>query len=289
MNLRFPLTTDLLAVISIWIKYLRSILKETCGLTIPQFRVLSCLEQNRTMCLNDIASSLQLSPSTTNYIVNHLSTNGLLVKRQDHYDRRLAEIFILPEGLKLTRHAHKILMAAEIHFTQPLGSFLKDLISQCIEVYEDNYLFVSQNPNYLVDRSVLNALVLYEKKMVDLLNQFEVNNNEFRILFELHERSNKTTIGNLARALLLKTSDTTVACSKLEEEKLVLKNKSSFDKRTSLVDITNKGLNLLWQTAAKIDDMLFNASGEDSLFNREMMIKATHVLAKNQRMSFVCG
>jgi DNA-binding MarR family transcriptional regulator len=162
------------------------------------------------------------------------------------------------------------------------------VVSQNIETFEDNYSFVSKTPNYLVDRSLLNTLVLYENKIGNLLNDYSIGNNEFRILFELAESSHTIKISDLARILLLKTSDITVACTKLEANGFLQKNRSRFDKRASLVDITSKGLSLVWHTATKIDGMFFRVSG-DNPNNRAMMLKASRVVARYQRLHFVCS
>lgn len=290
MKLTFPLTTDLLTVVSFWIKSLRQSLQKSCEITIPQFRVLSCLEQQqKNLRLNELAEMIELSSSTATYVVDKLEESGYLRRNSNAHNRRVIELELLPEGSRVAKEGYAISTKLNETLMQPLGPFLKKVAARGLEGYEENYIFLAKSHKYLIDGTALNALVLYENKMSEVLRELALSNNEFRVLFELEQNPQGARVSALARKMLSKTSDVTVACNKLESSGYIFRQQSLQDRRAIDVAISAKGCDKIWEAAPRVDAIFLQAACGASEEERNMELKASSIVAAYQRKSFVCS
>jgi DNA-binding MarR family transcriptional regulator len=78
-------------------------------ITAPQMICLYSLMQDGPMTLSALASSVSLSASTTNGIVDRLEAKGLLLRQRDHVDRRKVYLHITDAGRALTHQAPALL------------------------------------------------------------------------------------------------------------------------------------------------------------------------------------
>lgn len=287
MQLGFPITSDFLAVISFWIKNLRAQLLSECALTIPQFRVLSCLEQQKILCLHELADMLELSPNAATYIVAKLE-EGDLVRKINGTNRRMVRIETLPQGSELVQKGYEVSEKVHQEITKPLGSFLQKTAKQDLQLYEGNYLFQAKSDRYLSDGTSLNTLMLYENKLNEVLKKYTLNNLEFRVLFELEQHPFDGSANNLSRILLTKMSGITVACNKLQVKGYVIKENGKVDRRSVYADMTALGYELISRVAPEIDNVFMGASKGRSSEGRQMELKASSIIARDQRKKFVC-
>ncbi len=288
MKLHFPLTTDLLAIVPYWLKVIRSRLQNTCSLTISQFRALGCLEQyGAVLCPYELSEKLEISPSTVAFIVDSLEEIGLLKRKLNSSNHRVIEVELSKEGSNLARRGYETIMEVEFELLKPLGGYLQYIFNQGIEISEDNYLALAHTDKYLIDRSSLNALVLYRRRLSAVLNEFSLNSCEFRILFELATNLRKTCVSDLAHVLLSEKSDVTIACNKLMNSGYILKSQSIEDKRMVFLDITDTGFARVWQSAPQVDAVFLHAAVGRTENERNMTLKASQIITRHQRKSFV--
>ncbi|MGH9494530.1 MAG: MarR family winged helix-turn-helix transcriptional regulator [Candidatus Sulfotelmatobacter sp.] len=90
---------------------------ESFGLTISRFRVLELLLRGGPMSQSDLGALLFWGHSNTHFLVSKLEGWGLVVRKPEERDKRVATIHLTPEGEKLIAEAfplHAMLVRAQM-------------------------------------------------------------------------------------------------------------------------------------------------------------------------------
>jgi MarR family 2-MHQ and catechol resistance regulon transcriptional repressor len=90
---------------------------ESFELTVSQFRVMETLLRGGPMCQSDLSALLFWGHSNTHFLVSKLEGWGLVVRKPEERDKRVATIHLTPEGKKLIAEAfplHAMLVRAQM-------------------------------------------------------------------------------------------------------------------------------------------------------------------------------
>jgi DNA-binding MarR family transcriptional regulator len=98
----------------------------TVDLTMPQLKTLLCVAQSGDATSGQIARGLGVSLSTVTGIVDRLSEQGLVTRREDPDDRRITRVLPTPSGRELVR---RLLRYRDERITTLLATLSPDEIS----------------------------------------------------------------------------------------------------------------------------------------------------------------
>jgi len=76
-------------------------------ITLPQFWALGYLEQNGKSKMNNLAKHLKISPPATTGLIDRLIVQGLVVRKDDSYDRRIVWIELTAKGRGIIKSISK--------------------------------------------------------------------------------------------------------------------------------------------------------------------------------------
>jgi DNA-binding MarR family transcriptional regulator len=179
---------------------LRTAFTQQCALTLPQYRVLDCLEKNDgRLRVHQVADALDLSPADISYVTIRLAAGGLIERRSDPTNKRVVIVALTPQGHARIIHAYRIAAQVAGSLMQPLGGFLR----QNSQLGAFNAVHTYRNDNrqrdYQVDESLLNAFILCEQHILGIVRCEELSLSEYRILFELPRHYGVSAPTNLRR------------------------------------------------------------------------------------------
>jgi DNA-binding MarR family transcriptional regulator len=285
LHLMYPITSDLLSELAMWAKTLRKLLKKR-GVTLLQYRILMTLFRHKgPMSSNALAVNLLISPGSLTAVLNKLESATLLVRKEDSNDRRRVEIVLLPSGKKLAQDTYNIVHAAEIRHFKPLGRFLKTMLNT-----KSDEVFSSKNranPQLLAGTNEFShytdAVLATSDTVIQLLKTAGLSLTGFRVLFELYSHQKGINVNHLAYLLLLPMPDVTTATAKLVKKGLILRHRHNQDRRVRLLEINSAGFAVLVPLAQQVDSLLCSVVQESSAEQRELILKASAILADYRR------
>lgn len=104
------------------------------NLTIPEWRVLAVVSQAETMAARDVARLTPMDKMAVSRAVSSLETKGLVIRKVDKRDRRVAALSLSSEGKSLFRRVARLAAAYERRLLSALSEAeqktLKALLSR---------------------------------------------------------------------------------------------------------------------------------------------------------------
>lgn len=91
------------------------------GITIPEWRVIAHLAQNRKVSVREIHERVAMDKSRVSRAAARLETSGLIEKRVNASDRRLLELSLTRKGRRLFNEIAPLAMAYEQQFLSKLN------------------------------------------------------------------------------------------------------------------------------------------------------------------------
>jgi DNA-binding MarR family transcriptional regulator len=91
------------------------------GVTLEQWRVLSCLSGREGRAMNEIASDALLPPPTLTKVVDRLVAANLVHRRSDPQDRRRVLILLTPRGRSVRQRLDRIVQEHHQGWSDVLG------------------------------------------------------------------------------------------------------------------------------------------------------------------------
>jgi DNA-binding MarR family transcriptional regulator len=258
-------------------------------MTLSQFRVLSCLGQEAAGChIYELAEMTKLTAGNIVYIIDGLEGRGLAQRHWSCADRRKTTVRLSPHGLDLLQRGYKVSESVRSKITAPLGSYLMDVTDSGISACCESLLDAGRAARLAEADMSLHALTLLDKRLGQLLRSHDMGIIDFKILFELASGAGAATVSCLARSLLLQASDVSAASMRLAQLGLVAKRADSYDKRLVNIELNSKGYERLAGVVGDVDSAMLRLAMRCSDDEREMHLKAAHIIARSQRKSFVC-
>ena len=94
---------------------------EQAGVTVEQWRVLSCLSHREGRPMSELASLAMLPAPTLTKIVDRLVAGNLVHRRSDPYDRRRVLVLLSPRGRASRPRLEQIVRRHEASLEEVLG------------------------------------------------------------------------------------------------------------------------------------------------------------------------
>jgi DNA-binding MarR family transcriptional regulator len=81
------------------------------GLTPPQMFALKALDPNRPMPMGELAAELHCDNSNVTGLVDRLTAQGLVERREAPHDRRVRMLALTPRGAEVRERLHDVMLA----------------------------------------------------------------------------------------------------------------------------------------------------------------------------------
>ena len=106
------------------------------GLTLPQYTVLSCLEEKSTATNAELARKSSVRPQTMNKIMQNLERDGFVTKEKNSGHGLKQDFTMKPEAKKILCDAHALVNNIELKMVHGISEEkiieFEDILSQCL-------------------------------------------------------------------------------------------------------------------------------------------------------------
>lgn len=223
--------SDYLTIMNLLYKSISRILEGDCSLTTLQYRMLLRLlsAPRQTIRSTDLAANLRVGVSTVSAAVPHLVDEGLVTRAEDPDDMRVV-------SLALTRKGSSAIERADYHVGQFLQNYWKNLTPEQLEAaFASSTDAVTihdaqriENGKFRLDTAFFDTIMISRTLTAQRLR-------------ELYLLGPNVTASRVADYLFLKSSDITAPMKTLESQGLISKERSTENRRTKLLQLTQKG------------------------------------------------
>lgn len=264
------------------------IAKSAGGISITQYRILLRLYMTRgPVSMAALAEQLLLSKSAATAAVDKLEQTEAVDRTRNKKDRRIVQVRLEPQGVALIKSIDKGL-------ADPIDNGLKALTEEqrsvlatrCVEVVSHFGLERIDGDRVRLDTAFLDTALLIRSQIVKAARSFGLSVNDYRVLYLLSNIPRETRSGQVARELLMRPSEVTVAANKLESRRLVKRSDETLDRRGSLMEITNEGFSLIREAAPFMAEcILYTHPAEYEVIDTHDAI--AHTWAERQRARWI--
>lgn len=253
----FPITSELLTMISFLSKETESRLAKYFDISPLEYRFLIVLNQNYPFKLSQKRMSMLLStgPSSISELRQRLENRGY-VGTETAQARTFSYLNTEGKGMlkEINNHLHtsfESLLSAVKN-----GQLLKGMDAHLHEasVALDNNMPVSLEP-ISVDE-VYKALLEPDLAVKQELSALHVTKNEYRVLLGLLQSGGYDQLNEVAHKLQLNQSTLTRVYQKLGNEEKILCNASKLDKREKTIELTSTGFSILFYATPALEQSL---------------------------------
>ena len=205
--------SDYLTIMNLLYKSISRILEGDCSLTTLQYRMLLRLlsAPRQTMRSTDLAANLRVGVSTVSAAVPHLVDEGHVGQFLQNYWKNLT-----PEQLEAAFASST--NAVTIHDAQRI-----------------------ENGKFRLDTAFFDTIMISRTLTAQRLRELGLKTSELRVLLALYLLGPNVTASRIADYLFLKSSDITAPMKTLESQGLISKERSTENRRTKLLQLTQKG------------------------------------------------
>lgn len=256
LELRYPITTNLMTLIVYVNHLLQQECLSQCGLRLCHFRILANLmRQQEAQSITHIARDLHLNVSTITLSVNEIERTGLVVRTYPTEDRRLVLVHVTEEGTEITKKAEEVLAKLVSDLWKPLSpDHKKTLMKGAAKIDVAQTVVRETTQQIRAVTAYANVYLFTLDAFLKAVRKYDLTINEFRILFELKEHHRGISPGALSRILLIRPNEMTKATDGLASHGLLNRSRAQDDRRRYVLEITSAGYELLDRSAPVVDE-----------------------------------
>lgn len=230
------------------------------GLSVTQYRVLLRLcAQRKPVTMKNLSKQLMLSQSTATAAVDKLEQRQAAQRTASKQDRRIVRVQLAPQGITLIKEIDKGLADPIARAWNMITDEQRSVMaSRCVEVTSHFGLTRAENDRIRLDTAFLDTALLLHAQIVKAARAFNLSVNDYRVLYQLSVQPEGARASQLARELLMRLPEVTVAANKLVERSLVKRDDDPVDRRASLLEVTNEGYALIRKAAPLMAEYILN-------------------------------
>lgn len=271
MELRYPLTSELMTFVHTLNRTIERALRRECNLSVVQYRAISCIRQAGEIEEAAMQRVMATSASQLSQGLGGLTAGGLVKSRRYRGPTKLWQL--TPAGNRAIENADMVLIEACNQVFGPLGPELGGAIRAGSMLTNQRHGVVRiEGGRFFEEHACFEAFLQAERFTKESTKSFGLTETEFRILFELYCEgpASKTT---LSHSLLLAPSVISGAGHTLEERGLVARSGHASDRRMHTIALTERGRQLTEQAAVCVDNRAFedlrpSSTDERALYQR---------------------
>lgn len=271
MELKYPISSDLLTFVHTLNRTIECSLRDECGLSIVQYRALSCLHQAGEFGESRMSFVLSVSPSHLSQALRAIAAREYALSRTAQGPSKLW--WLTAKGERAVANADLSLVDACNRVFGPLGPELGSAIRAGSMLTNQRHGLVRiENGRFFEEHACFEAFLMAERITKESTKAHELTETEFRILFELHV-GGPSAKSALSRKLLLAPSVISDACRALAARSLITQAEGTADRRVHVMALTEAGRMLVEAAAEHVDrrsmeDLRPSSEEERALYQR---------------------
>lgn len=233
-------------------KLAREVIRQNCGLTLSQYRLLADIEKDEGVAkIADLGARLDLSVSSISTIVSDLEKNSQVTREDGYEDSRVVKVEITPLGRDAIRIGDQAIANAMAEFLSP-GQVLVDRVSpEAKSQYIEKLGKGRSLPPYIhLSYSRIESMIICEKALQRICFSHDLTTLEYRILLMLAENDSIGKLSDFARLLLTKPANLATAIKPLKKSGSVVRSRDRVDRRNVVLEMTAAG----YETWFKVDN-----------------------------------
>ena len=256
----FPITSELLTMISFLSKETENRLVHCFDITPLEYRFLVVLNQNHLFKLSQkrISMLLSIGPSTASELRQKLENKGY-VGTETAYAKTFS--YLNSEGKNRLNEINGYLHASFESLLSAVknGQILKSIDNplQGTNFAVKNSMPVSLEPVRVDD--ICRALIEPDLTIKHELSASHITKNEYRVLLGLLHSGGYEQLNEVAHKLQLNQSTLTRVYQKLGNEEKLFCNASILDKREKTIELTSTGFSILFYTTPSLGQSLMKS------------------------------
>lgn len=282
MEFRFPLSSDILTMVRLFLECAQDVLRSRFSITLAQFRTLAYIEKGIALTVTDLAEPLGQPISRISVNISQLSSRGIVECRSRRGPSK--ELAATARGSSLFAACRDGVQEEFERLLAPLDETqTRAFETGCLvtAVKDGVFSYFGEAPDYVY--SYLRAFYLSEQAFTETANRFGLTLGCARVLLALLEVDGRWEYADLRQMLLMPSAtmaDTVKA--------LCLKGSAAsqrLDGRSKLLALTPEGTALAQATARALDDCLMDSIRSSAEAERRQYAVAAGVIVRAERIA----
>ena len=255
MKLLYPISSELFTFVHLLNRTIELSLRRECGLSVVQYRMLSCLKQAGALEEARMARMLEVGASHLSLEIGSMANQGHISLKTKHGPAKTARI--TAKGRRLLSDADLVLIDACNKVFEPMGPELGIAIRSGSMLTNQRHGIVRiEDGSFFEEHACFEAFLQAERITKASTHGFGLTQTEFRIMFELLSNG-PASKSVLARRLMMAPSVVSDACRKLADRLLLAETRGLHDRRMRTVALTGEGRSLAEKAALYVDRRSF--------------------------------
>ena len=229
-----------------------------CGITLSQYRFLSAVEaQGGIARTGDLGTRLDFSPSTVSSISSDLEKGGFIARKDGFEDSRVVKVAISARGKELVAMGDQAIADSMSDFLSPARAGV-DAVSQDAKLRYIEKYGMGRGLEFWTDLSCsrIESMITCEKRLQKTCITRGLTTLEYRMLLLLHEKPSVEKLSDLARLLLVRQANLSVAVRSLKKSGSVIRGRKGLDRRCSFLEMTAEGYRVFQQVDRDVESFL---------------------------------
>lgn len=266
LELRYPLTSNLMSLIVYVNHAFSKACLEDCGAKLSHFRILSNLARHtKARSIHSVAQDLRLSDSTITTTAKNMEQVGLVNRRESATDRRSVLVDITEQGVVQLEIVERVLARLVSELWEPLSSEHKMTLKQGTAKID----YTQNEAKHFIETvrmvtAYVNVYTYTHSAFFESVKARGLTINEFRLLFELYGHPRGIELKKLGALLLLRPNEVTKAADGLARQNLIIRTRTHLDNRRVVIELNSLGFALLRKSAPAVDKAFLSSVCETS-------------------------
>lgn len=275
--------SDYLTLLNLLFHSISKVLVEECGLTTLQYRMLLRLlaAEGKTLRTTDLAENLYVGVSTVSAAVPKLVEEGFVCRAENPDDMRVVSLSLVPRGVDKIKHADFSVGSFLRGYWKNLTSEqLKAGLASCANAVRLHGAERVDGGDFRYDTAFFDAIMISRTLTSARLSCYGLKTQELRILVALRILGPNTTASQVAKYLLLNSSDVTMPLKTLEAKGLIEKKRNDENRRAKILSLTPEGQKKVEEMLPISHDALLETCHSDERAVEIHLSAARNVVAK---------
>ena len=280
MEFRFPLSSDIITMVRLFLECAQNVLRSRYSITLAQFRTLAYIEKGIALTATDLAEPLGQPIPRISVNISQLGSRGIVECRSRRGTSK--ELAATARGSSLFAACRD---GVQEEFERLLAPLDEDQAAAfkagCLvtAVKDGVFSYFGEAPDYVY--SYLRAFYLSEQTFTETANRFGLSLSCARVLLALVEADGRREYADLRQTLLMPSATMADAVKPLCREGTV--DSRPLDGRSKLLALTPQGAVLAQGCARALDDCLMDSIRSSAEAERRQYAVAAAAIVHAER------
>lgn len=216
-------------------------LELACSITPLQYRILLRILADKTLRAKNLAQILGVSAPTASVAISKLADRNLIVRRDSADDMRSIKLEVSTQGRNLVKYADSAVYDVSNYLSSLTQEQTEGALRGAMSAIELHSLTREEPGKLRLDTALVDAIFTSKLLTSRALEEHGIVTVDFRVLLALRIMGGSSSSTEISSFLFLNSCDLTSSFKNLEAMGLVLRKRSTHDRRVRVIEMTDDG------------------------------------------------